>query len=515
MRKKFNITGTCFPDEHYMTDISEKLKITLQMIEHGEYFIINRPRQYGKTTMLNTIADALAKDYIVFNISFEGTGDEFFQNEQNLSKGFLRQLKNLSHLVAPHLLPLLKDLEKETHSMNELSDAITTLVVAAGKKVILQIDEVDKSANNELFINFLGMLRQKYLFRKAIPTFHSVVLAGLHDIKTLKAKIRPDAEQKYNSPWNIAADYKVNMNLLVPEIVPMLEEYKADRGVEMDTQAIAEQLFYYTSGYPFLVSKLCKILDEDIEKHDIWTFADVELAVRMLVKESNANFDSLTKHIENNQDLHDFIYRLLVNNDNVSYNIHNPLISLAMLYGIITEKNEKVKIHNRIYQEVLANYMASKMELKQRFTEGNDGYNYKNPNGSLNMEAVLLGFQAFMKKEYSKKDRDFLEKHGRLVFLAFIKPIINGKGYDFKEPQISDEKRLDVVITYLEKKYIAELKLWRGEKAHQEGIKQLHDYLDIQNLNEGYLIIFDHSEVKKWQSETIDFEGKSIMMVWV
>jgi AAA-like domain/PD-(D/E)XK nuclease superfamily len=515
MRKKFNITGTCFPNEHYMADTSMKLKATLEMVQGGEYFIINRPRQFGKTTMLNTIADTLAKDYIVFNISFEGTGDEFFRNEQNLSKGFLRQLKNLSHLVAPHLLSLLKDLEKEANTMDELSDAITTLVVAAGKKVILQIDEVDKSANNELFISFLGMLRQKYLFRKAIPTFHSVVLAGLHDIKTLKSKIRPESEQKYNSPWNIAADYRVNMNLLIPEIVPMLEEYKQDRGVEMDTQAIAEQLFYYTSGYPFLVSKLCKILDEDVKKYDSWTDVDIELAVKMLVKESNANFDSLTKQLENNQELRDFIYRLLVDNDRVSYNIHNPLISLAMLYGIIAEKEEKVKIHNRIYQEVLANYMASGMEIKQMFTDRDGGYIYKNPNGSLNMESVLLGFQAFMKKEYSKKDRDFLEKHGRLVFLAFIKPIINGKGYDFKEPQISDEKRLDVVITYLEKKYIAELKLWRGEKAHQEGIKQLHDYLDVQGLNEGYLIIFDHSEIKKWQAETIVFEGKTIMMVWV
>ncbi len=43
----------------------------------------------------------------------------------------------------------------------------------------------------------------------------------------------------------------------------MLEDYMAERGVTMDAPAIAEQLFYYTSGYPFLVSKLCKMLDED------------------------------------------------------------------------------------------------------------------------------------------------------------------------------------------------------------------------------------------------------------
>ena len=116
---------------------------------------------------------------------------------------------------------------------------------------------------------------------------------------------------------------------------------------------------------------------------------------------------------------------------------------------------------------------------------------------------------------YSKKDRDFLEKNGRLVFIAFLKPIINGSGYDFKEPQISDEKRLDVVITHLNNKYVAELKLWRGPKAHEKGLLQLWDYLERQNLDEGYLLIFDHSEVKKWQSEEKMINGKNIFAVWV
>jgi len=45
MPKRFNVTGTCFPDEHYMADISGKLAQVLAMIEDGAYFTINRPRQ--------------------------------------------------------------------------------------------------------------------------------------------------------------------------------------------------------------------------------------------------------------------------------------------------------------------------------------------------------------------------------------------------------------------------------------------------------------------------------------
>jgi hypothetical protein len=69
MPKKFNITGTCFPDRHYMADISAKFKIALSMIEEGDCFTINRPRQFGKTTMLYRLFDTLKKGMsILFSI---------------------------------------------------------------------------------------------------------------------------------------------------------------------------------------------------------------------------------------------------------------------------------------------------------------------------------------------------------------------------------------------------------------------------------------------------------------
>ena len=59
MVKKFNTTGKCNAAQHYMADVSHKLSDTLALVEEGEYFIINRPRQYGKTTMLHNLATAL------------------------------------------------------------------------------------------------------------------------------------------------------------------------------------------------------------------------------------------------------------------------------------------------------------------------------------------------------------------------------------------------------------------------------------------------------------------------
>lgn len=126
------------------------------------------------------------------------------------------------------------------------------------------------------------------------------------------------------------------------------------------------------------------------------------------------------------------------------------------------------------------------------------------------MEKVITNFQIFMRENHSDKDSKFLEREGRLIFLAFLKPILNGAGFDFKEPQISDERRIDVVITYNTFKYIAELKIWYGEEAHQKGLTQLTDYLDRQNLDTGYLVIFDHSKKKVWKKDWLERDGKRI-----
>jgi len=70
------------------------------------------------------------------------------------------------------------------------------------KKLVLLIDEVDASANYEPFLVLLGMLRTKYLSRDFPEhyTFHSVVLAGVHDIKSLKFKLRNPNDAQTNSP---------------------------------------------------------------------------------------------------------------------------------------------------------------------------------------------------------------------------------------------------------------------------------------------------------------------------
>jgi hypothetical protein len=415
----------------------------------------------------------------------------------------------------------LKEAKQTVTTLEEVSALITQLAGKTQKKMVLLIDEVDKSSNNQLFLDFLGMLRNKYLRREkpSDRTFHSIILAGLYDVKTLKSKIRPEADAKYNSPWNIAADFNVVMELQADEIVPMLADYCQEQNVSMDTEGVAEALFYYSSGYPFLVSAMCKWVDEELlptKTERVWTVFDVEAAADRLIRSerSTTNFDTLIKNLENNPDLYDLVYRMVIEGEPIPYSNHAPLISLGLLHGIF-RNGQGVQIHNRIYRELIANYMTVKTitEKKSLYIETMEPYLLAN--NALDMRKVLLKFQELMQVEYSKKDSPFVERNGRLLFLAFLKPIINGKGYTFKEPEISEERRMDIALTFFQHKYIIELKMWRGDKAHKKGLTQLSDYLTRQNQDTGFLVIFEQTTEKSWKKGWLKSNGKKIFAVWV
>lgn len=126
------------------------------------------------------------------------------------------------------------------------------------------LDEVDNASNNQIFIDFLSQLRAQYINRFQQAAFQSVILASVYDIKNLKLKIRPEEEHKYNSPWNIATDFKIDMSFSKEEIADMLKEYEHDYSTGMDIPLLSKLLYDYTSGYPFLVSRLCQLIDEDV-----------------------------------------------------------------------------------------------------------------------------------------------------------------------------------------------------------------------------------------------------------
>ena len=307
----------------------------------------------------------LKKSYIVINISFEGLGNEAFKTEDAFVRRFCTRVSNSLRLSAyNNELQSMWNTLSEEENLDTLKERILLFCQQAEQEVLLFIDEVDKSSDNQIFLNFLGILRELYLERAmGAVTFKSVILAGVYDIKNLKLKLRPDEEKKYNSPWNIAADFLVDMSLSVSEIQTMLKEYQTEHGTSMETGILAEEIYHYTSGYPFLVSLICLWLDERlpaaIKMSEYWTREGVHIAIRKILKSTNTLFDDVIKNIENNTKFRIFIERILLEGSQIPYKLSNPEINLGVTYGIISENDGICKISNIVFETYIYDHLIA------------------------------------------------------------------------------------------------------------------------------------------------------------
>ena len=369
--KRFNTTGTCFADKHYMVNIDARIQQIKKMVDRGDYFCINRGRQYGKTTTLHFLKKALDADYTVFSLSFEGADDRSFSSVtaigRKVLKMFMRAVKygETKDVTAAAMEFLQGNFSfcTDEDGEDELSDAISDFCTLCEKPIVVIIDEVDQAGNYDAFIKFLGLLRNKFLNRETRPTFHSVILAGVYDVKNLKLKIRPEAQHQYNSPWNIAANFDVSMELDEDGIRGMLGDYEADHRTGMDTAKMAGLISDYTSGYPFLVSRLCQIIDENLNQD--WTDTGFQQAVKIILMEHNTLFDDMIKKFDNFPEMKQLLRRILYDGERVPYTADDRELNIAAMFNYIKNDGGKVKLSNRIFETRIYNLFLFEAQYSQ------------------------------------------------------------------------------------------------------------------------------------------------------
>ncbi|MDE7477190.1 MAG: AAA-like domain-containing protein [Lachnospiraceae bacterium] len=526
MTRYFNTEGRCRPDKHYMVRLDERLKaIKEQLVDREKYFVINRGRQYGKTTTLMALAEYLKDEYIVVFMDFQMIGSGEFATEESFVRAFAEEF----HYVITEENPmereeLVKPLVEFTknivdRSIRKLFAVLSGICKMADKPIVMMIDEVDNASNNQVFIDFLAQLRGYYLARERRPIFHSVILAGVYDIKNLKLKIRPDSEHQYNSPWNIAADFDINMGFSAGQIAGMLEEYETERHTGMDVSAVAKEIYQYTSGYPYLVSAICKMMDEKLpgmetffDNKNIWTKEGIEEAVKLILKAKTTLFDSMMKHISEYPDLKQMLYAMLFQGEQMAYNQDNHTIELACMFGYVINEGIYIRVANRIFETRLYNLFLSEEELSSVISkEAKLDKNQFVIDGRLDMERVLAKFVEHFHDIYGDNQDKFIENDGRKFFLLYLRPIINGTGNYYIEAQTRDERRTDIIVDYAGEQFIIEMKIWRGNEYNERGEQQLTAYLDYFHQKKGYLLSFNFNKKKETGVKTITIGEKTIV----
>ena len=191
--------------------------------------------------------------------------------------------------------------------------------------------------------------------REEISTFQSVILAGVHDIRNLRQKIRLDSEHKHNSPWNIASSFDVDISFSPSDIAGMLEDYEKDHHTEMDIPGISQLIYDYTSGYPVLVIEFCKIMDESSD----WSKQGILDAYKQLLLKRMPLFDSLIGKLEDHESLRKLLYKILFCGQKIPYNPDDAVIDDAFMYGFVKKEHGLVAVANRVFEMRIYNWFIS------------------------------------------------------------------------------------------------------------------------------------------------------------
>lgn len=517
MGRIFNTTADCKPDQHYMVNLDSRLAQIKEYVDRGEYFTINRARQYGKTTTLRALREYLKSQYYVISMDFQmRMSSAKFRSENTFSIAFANAFINIIQaLLIDAPVNMKKSVERLRTSVQEYGDKLELVELfqylsdvcrEADKPLVLMIDETDSAVSSQIFLDFLSQLRGYYIDRADSPTFQSVILAGVYDIKNLKRKFRPEEDHKLNSPWNIAVEFKVEMSFSVEEIAGMLEEYESEHAIGMDIWGISELIYEYTSGYPFLVSRFCKMLDEEIagsgdfpEKKSAWTYAGFLAAERILVAEKNTLFESMVNKIYDIPELKEIVYSILFTGRESSYNALNQAIGMAQMFGFVKNEKGLVVIANKIFEIVFYNLFLSSAESQNTdiYKAAVQDRNQFICAGHLNMELLLRRFVVHFDDLYGGKTDKFKEEDGRRYFLLYLLPIINGTGNYYVESRTRNMERTDVIVDYQGEQIVVELKIWRGNAYKERGERQLMNYLDYYHLKKGYMLSFNFNKGKK------------------
>lgn len=520
----FNTEGLCDPEIHYMVNLDKRLHtIRERYVERGSYFVINRGRQYGKTTTLWMLDEYLKDDYYVISLDFQVLSTADYQDEYAFTEAFMRVFaeaidvwegsEDVQEIVHTFLV------EREKYTLGEMFSMLSRVCKAASKPVVLMIDEVDSASNNQVFIDFLAQLRAYYLKRRKKATFQSVILAGVYDIKNLKLKIRPEQEHQYNSPWNIAANFDLDMDFSAEQIDGMLREYEADHHTGMDVDTVSSEIYQYTSGYPFLVSLICKTIDDALPDKEAysgqqsgWNREGIVEAVDCILKTKSPLFDSMTKQLDAYPDLRQILQDIIYQGKRVPFSPDSKSINIGLMFGFLRDWNGRVVVANRIFEMRMLNMFITEESVNSGVFQYGENYQPQFIKGNrLDMELALEKFVEYFTDIYGDNDEKFVEAYGRKFFLLYLKPIINGTGNYYLEAQTRDASRTDVIVDYLGQQFVVELKIWRGNEYHERGEKQLAEYLDYYRLDKGYLLSFNFNKKKEVGVKKLQIGDKVIV----
>ena len=497
----FNTAGQCKAELHYMLPPTRRLPTVRGLIDQQKYFVLHAPRQVGKSTAMQALAEQLTHEgrYLAAMLTLE-TGGPFGDNVADAELAILQKFRQVSKAqLPPELQP---PPFPSAPPGSAIAEALAAWVQASPRPLVLFLDEIDtlKGATLE---SVLRQLRAGYNDRpKNFPW--SLALFGMRDVRDYRYSGAANRSSG-GSPFNIKDASLTLRSFTAEEVAELVAQHTAETGQAFSAQAVA-RIFELTQGQPWLVNALARQLVETVvvDSRQEITAEHVEEARELLIQRRDTHLDSLAERLREER-VRRIIQPILVGSSPDLDVLNDDLLYVRDL-GLIAP-DSPVRIANPIYQEVIPRSLSWQM---QEYLDQKAAW-YKEPDGSLDMVLLLATFQEFF-TEHSEAwlNRFHYQEAGpHLLLMAFLQRVINGGGRITRELAVGSG-RADLVVQYGGKRAVLELKIRRGNDTEKEGIDQLSGYLLRLGEPEGYLVLFDRRRSVSWSEKIYLHEAAGV-----
>ena len=522
MARWFNIGGPCNPADNYMLSATERLPDVVSLIRKKQYFVVHAPRQCGKTTAFQALADEInAKgEMVALYCSVENA-----QGLDDPSRGLPSVVGQLraavdadpavfGNVTTHDLVESVKDVEQTSQLMATLKDLCGR---CDGRPLVVFFDEVDCLSDATL-IGFLRQLRNGRITYKAPNSFPvSIALIGLRNIRDYKMRIRPEGQSTGEaSPFNVITKAMTLRSFTEPELRALYRQHTDETG-QVFEEAALRLAWEYSQGQPYRVNALARWCVEEIHHEDFSrpvTGDDMAEAKEKLIRERGTHLDSLMEKATDPR-VRPIVEQVMLGGM-VPESISPDDVSYALDLGLLVSERGVLRPANPIYAETIGRYLSRRKqdEVMIRLPE--------NPwvrDDGLDMPGLMAAFQQFWRENASEDAVPFQyrEAYPHLVLQAFLQRVINGGGQIVREMALGSE-RLDLGVHFRGAVYAVEVKkLAYYAKSPEKAHRQVLRYMDRLGVAEGWLVVADSDLTKPWDgkitSSDIMLDGKAIHVI--
>ena len=381
-------------------------------------------------------------------------------------------------------------------------------MVAQQKKIVLVIDEfedIPDGVMGEILHSF-----RKIYHRKQFYALHSVILVG---VSTLSELIVAGSS---SSPFNVSDELKISY-FTFDETNALIRQYVQESGQIFEADVI-QAIYDNTQGQPGLICALCHHLIAEKSDHtQPIVMADFYKTLNhFLTKRLDKNILNI---VHKAREKKDFMLRVLFGNTPTPFTVDDPTISYLQAHGVIHDVEGFVDIPVPLYSKRLITAFRPSIngETLHYFT-GLESFTAYVTDDGLNLHAMLRKYRDYVRRRGFRAFDTKQLKEGAWYYSldGFINFAIQGLGGDTLIEVPSGRGRTDIFIHYRDRKYVIETKIYTDESYFENGKYQLADYLEAEQLDEGYYVVFSN---RHGTDDTLDFDeqinGKRIITLIV